>query len=324
MRPVDPVGEPLVVGGHAQLEPGARRAGPRARPRAACAGSTRAPRRRRGAGRPATPGSAAVEQLVGAAPQLAGRGGRRRAARRRAGRTPAGRCCRAPTWSRSVDGVVVDDVDDPVGRPVLALAVGDGGAVRRRRSGPCAAGPAATSCFRRLSLQPAQQERLVGLDVALVVLHPDGVEAVDDGPVQRGAAPAGRVEEPHRLAGQHPGEPAGGHGQRQVHEEVRQALVGLAGVALDRDDVVVVAPQRRRPPAGAAARPPPRTPRAATDRLPSTASAPSSRPPSGQSQDEVVDARQRPSLDARPRGRRARARRARRAPPRPARTTASP
>jgi hypothetical protein len=108
-----------------------------------------------------------------------------------------------------------------------------------------------TSCFRRylvlqaLVLQPPEQERLVGLDVALVVLDPDGVEAVDDGPVQRGAAPTGRVEEPHPLARQRPVEPPRGHGQRHVHQQVGQALVGLADVALDRGDVVVVAPERR-------------------------------------------------------------------------------
>ena len=165
----------------------------------------------------------------------------------------------------------MDDLDGAVGRTVLALAVGDGEAGRRR--GPALAQPGPLHLvLQALVLQPAQQERLVGLDVALVVLHPDGVEAVDDGPVQRGAPPAGRVEEPHRLAGQRPVEPAGRHGQRHVHEEVGQALVGLADVALDRGDVVVLAPERRglqRPQQLALHL---EHARAATDRLPSTAS----------------------------------------------------
>ena len=75
--------------------------------------------------------------------------------------------------------------------------------------------PAARGCVRRgaagssrrvlepLVLQPARQERGVGLDVALVDVDPGGVPAVHERLVERRTAAAERVEDPEPL-GEHP------------------------------------------------------------------------------------------------------------------------
>ncbi len=112
-------------------QPGSRQRAQVPRERHAGTGAQRVPPR----------GEGGLEQLLRAAAQRAGRGGG--AVLHAVGQVAHQQVDAArPHVVAERRGVVVDDLDGAVGRTVLSLAVGDGEPGGRRRSGPCAAGPA--------------------------------------------------------------------------------------------------------------------------------------------------------------------------------------
>ena len=93
-----------------------------------------------------------------------------------------------------------------------------------------------------LALEPGLQEQRVRLDVLAVELDADGVVAVHQRLVERGAAAAQRVAA--RRGGRRASGGGGGGQQREVEQQLGELLVGLAGVLRDGDQVAVVAGQR--------------------------------------------------------------------------------